>query len=335
MSTANQVPQMDLPARFDAKEWTSYDEADRIAIELAVPELRNDEASIIAARQLDYVKARVYTRKLPEMTGDLLIPTETDVPEGANSVIYRLYDVVGVAKIIGNYADDLPRVDVRGREMSARVRSIGDSYGYSQQDLRASALSGTNLPARKGDMARLAVARKENAIKFVGDTAYGMYGLLNHPNVPTVTVLNGDWENPATTGQEIVDDVIALLNGIVTQSSGTHRATVIGMDNLRLSYLNTRRMGTTTEQTAGQFLRSIYPNLTWAEVPEFQGAGAGGTNVMWAAERDPANYHYEAVMPFRQYAPQARNLELVIPCEARSGGVIIEQSLSMAKMEGI
>jgi hypothetical protein len=330
MSTPDQVP-----ARFDAAEWTNYDEADRIAIEAILPDLRTDEASAIAARQLDYVKARAYTRQLPAMTGDLLIPTESDVPEGANSVVYRLYDAVGVAKIIGNYADDLPRVDVRGREMSARIRSLGDSYGYSQQDLRASAMSGTNLPARKGEVARLAIARKENSIKFVGDTAYGIYGILNHPNVPVVTALTGGWATGTVTGQQIVDDVLALLNAIVTQSSGIHRATVVGIDNIRMAYLNTRRMGTTTEQTAGQFLRSLYPGLTFVEVPEFAGAGTAGANVMWAAERDAANYHYEAVMPFRQYAPQARNLELVVPCEARTGGVVVEQVLSMAKMEGI
>jgi len=40
-------------------------------------------------------------------------------------------------------------------------------------------------------------------------------------------------------------------------------------------------------------------------------------------------------LPFTQYAPQERNLEFVIPCEARFGGVSVYFPMSMIKGEGI
>ncbi|WP_423056875.1 major capsid family protein [Achromobacter xylosoxidans] len=39
----------------------------------------------------------------------------------------------------------------------------------------------------------------------------------------------------------------------------------------------------------------------------------------------------ELPMPFNQLAAQARGLELVVPCLARAGGVVVYYPLSMAK----
>src|SRR5690606_26708345 len=96
-----------------------YDEADVPAIHQFAAanqvSLREDQG-VLAARQLDYVKARTYDRKLPPMNGLTLVPQSSDTPEWAETITYRSYDSVGMAKIIANYADDLPRVDVTVKE---------------------------------------------------------------------------------------------------------------------------------------------------------------------------------------------------------------------------
>ncbi len=43
-----------------------------------------------------------------------------------------------MAKIISSYASDLPRADVKGKPTTAIIKSLGDSYGYSIQEMRAS-----------------------------------------------------------------------------------------------------------------------------------------------------------------------------------------------------
>ena len=319
----------DFPARFDGT-WTNFDQDDLAAIQVALPALglRADDVGPMVARQLDYVKARTYSRQLPPMSGDTLVPTESDVPEGAETIVTKIFDEIGMAKVIANYADDLPRVDVRGREVATPIRTIGDAYGYTQQDLRASAFSGVGLPASRAAAARRAVAQEGNRIKFRGEPVYGLYGILTHPNVPTVVATNGDWANVATTGDEIVTDVIALVESVTTQSNGNHSVTRVGMDNVRAAAMRTKRLDADKTVTAGAFLREMYPNVQWVVAQEL-----GAT--VFAAEFDPTNYRYEQVMDFVQHPPQARGLEFVVPCEARTGGVVVSYPLALAKMTGV
>ncbi len=324
----------EFPARFDST-WVNYDAQDFDALRNALPTLgiNFDDNGIYFARALDYVKARTYTRLLPELSGDRLVPTSTDTPASAVSVSYQVWDTVGMAKIIANYADDLPRADVRARELSVIVRGIGDSYGYTQQDIRAALATGSNLPGRKADAARQAIARKENSLKIKGDLDYGMYGLINHPNIPTVAAPTGTWST--ATGDQIVADVTALMNAVINQSSGIHMPNVIAMSNQSRSALFSKRMSGAAQMIAGDAIRAQYPNVEFIVAQEFFGVGSAGSNVMFAAERDVDNYYYDQAMAFTQYPPQARNLEMVVPCEARAAGLIVVRPLSMATMGGL
>jgi hypothetical protein len=323
-----------FPARFD-DSWTGFDAVDHDAMRVVLPQLgiNFDDNGIYFARALDYVKARAYARLLPPLSGDRLVPTSTDTPASAQSVTYSIYDSVGMAKIIGNYADDLPRNDVRAREVSVVVRPIGDSYGYSTQDLRAALATQSNLPGRKADAARASVARKENSLKIVGDLDYGMYGLTNHPNIPAVTAVTGNWAT--ATGIQILNDCAALLNAVTNQSAGIHNANVLGMTNQSRSYLFSKFSDTVNSMTAGNALRAMFPNVEIVVVQELKGRGAGNSDMMVAAERDVDNYYYDSAMAFTQHPPQARNLEFVVPCEARAAGLIVVRPLSLATMGGL
>ena len=114
------------------------------------------------------------------MIGLSLVPIASDVPEYAETVVYKTYDTVGMAKIVANYADDLPRADVLGTEYTVRVKTVADSYGFNIMELKASAGLGTNLPTRKGEAARRAIEVKLNKVAMVGDAEYGLYGMTTH-----------------------------------------------------------------------------------------------------------------------------------------------------------
>lgn len=325
-----------IPERFD-ENWTGYNPVDAAAIQAIAHliGLRQDADSIYLARSLDYVSARTIAVLRSQSGIDLLVPTSNEIPVGAESVIYRIYDAVGMAKIISSNADDLPRVDVRAVERSARVQTIGVSFGYTFQEVRTAAYSGSGLPTRKASLARDVVDRKENNIKVRGDATYNVYGLVNHPNIPAVVPAVGNWSAGATTAENIVDDFIALVNSIYTQSKGNFTPTIVGMPfQLRMA-ASRKRMAGAAQQTALDFIRQTFPNLQIVEVQELAGAGAAASNVMIAADRNPNYYAYEKVMDFTQHPPQARGLEMVVPCEAQTAGVIITQPLALAKMEGL
>lgn len=97
-----------------------------------------ESATAFFARELDQVKAKTYDKLYPELSALAYFPITSEVNEGAETTTYYSYDITGMAAIINNYATDLPRVDVKGESHTAHIKSIGDSYGYNVQEMRAS-----------------------------------------------------------------------------------------------------------------------------------------------------------------------------------------------------
>lgn len=324
-----------LPERFD-ESWTGHNEQTLAAVRSMAHliNLRNDADSVYVARALDYLSARNIAILRQSRGIDLLVPVSNEIPVGAESVVYRIYDAVGMARIIGANVDDLPTVEVRSVERTARVQTIGVSYRYTFQEVRNAVYAGTGLPQRKAALARDFVDRKANSIKVVGDPAYNMYGLVNHPNIPVVVPTTGNWTAAGTTADQIAQDFTDAYGAIYLQSKGNFTPTVAGMPyQLRIAMLRKRVPNTNT--TAMMLIRETFPDMQFAEVPELAGVGAGGTHAMIFADRNENYYAYENVMDFTEHPPQARGLEMVVPCEAQTAGVIIRQPLALAKMEGL
>lgn len=326
---------VEMAARFDAAEHQSYDNADlhALRVDASLPEdFRADENAIFLARQLDYVRARTYTRRFPLMSGTALVPNGTEIPEWAETITQRVYDEVGMAKIIANYADDLPRADVRMKEMTTRVHDVGASYGYSIAEMRASRALGTGLDARKGAAARRSIEEKLNRIRLLGDSDHGLYGLLNHPNIPAVLSLNGNWSDSATTAQDIYDDLVALYTAIHDQSNGTHTPNRLAWTAKDRIAASTKLIPDSGGRSAWQMFAQNFPGITPVDVYEFKGAGPGGTsNRILMYDYSEENLRFELVMAFNQLPAQVRNLETVVPCLARTGGIQIDYPLSMAQ----
>jgi hypothetical protein len=318
-------------------ELTHYDAQDLRAIESTGRMDANE--SVFFARQLEYIKGKAYDVKRPKLSALALIPISTEVNEGAESITYRQYDAVGMAKIISNYANDLPRADVTGKEFSSPVRGIGVSYGYSMQEIRAAIYANVNLDARKMNAARRSHEEKINALAWSGDSESGIPGFLSNVNVPSY-VLPADGTGSTKTfstktPDQIIRDVNGLINSIRTTTKDVHQATEVWMPVAQYTLLATTPRSSTTDTTILEFLQKNNPGVTFRSVVELAGAGTSGTDVMIAGEINEDNVRLEIPMMFRQYAPQPRNLEFIVPCESRFGGCVMSYPLALAKAEGI
>ena len=208
---------------------TAFDPTDRRVLErsgiastlAANPEMRFDgeeDASLYFARELDYVKAKTYDRVYPELTALQMFPVTHEVPEGAETVTYYGYEKRGLARIIANYADDLPRADVAGQPKTAHVKAMGDSYGYSVQDMRASRMAGKNLDARKGEAARYAIDRLTNSIAWKGDAENNLVGVLSEDNdIPIYTLGTGAQGSKTDWSSKTIDEIILDVSGMLAQ----------------------------------------------------------------------------------------------------------------------
>lgn len=305
--------------------------------------------TVFFERELTHVMRRVYEREYAELESFRLFPIDREASEADDTILWHEFDQVGAAKFIANYADDLPRVDVYGRENISPIRPIGDAFGYSVQDVRRSAKTGRRLEQRKGSAARMAIEQQMNRVGFYGDASRGLRGIFTTPNTNDVTPAsaaaspNGTAWTAASgkTPDEIISDLNNLVDAIPNVTRGVHKATHLVLPANRHAYLKNTPRAATSDKSILQWFMDANPEIVVEKSYELQAvtslpSGTAGTDVVaMAYEKNPDNLAMSIPMDFKQHPPQSRNLEFVINCEARVGGLIVWRPLTIAFMEGI
>ena len=182
-------------------------------------ELRFDgeeDASLYFARELDHVKAKTYDKIYPEMTALKFFPSTNEADPGANTITYYSYEKTGMAKIISNYATDLPRVDEKGSPHTAYVKGAGASYGYSIQEMRAAKMTGKGLEARKAESARYAIDYLINKIAWAGLKEHNIIGVLSKENDIPVYILPAGAKGSTRWKDKTAKEILADVNAIQT-----------------------------------------------------------------------------------------------------------------------
>jgi hypothetical protein len=303
------------------------------------------------ARELEHIKAKVWERQYPEFSAWRLIPLSTEADEGDDTIVWQETDRVGVAKVIAAYASDLPRVDTYMEENISPIRTIGDSYGFSKQDIRSARKAGKNLSSRKAEAARQAAEFRANEIAWFGDKVNGLKGVLETANANLVIAANAAaapngtaWSSTSgKTPDEILDDLHNLYQASRTASNDIEVANTIVLPPDPYGYINTKARSANSDTTILQFFTNTHPGvqvttateLTSVPAASLPSGGASAANVGMAYNQSPDKLTHEIPMMFRQHEQQLRNLEHVIPCEMRTGGVIVYRPLSISFMENI
>jgi hypothetical protein len=188
--------------------------------------LVGDDEGVFFQRQLEYISAKSFDVLYPELKGRTLFALNTEGGEGINLITYRSYDQRGDTAIIAGKATDLPRGDINGKEYSIAVRTFGNAFGYSRQELAASKVTGLPLEARKAAASRKSYEQKVNQVIFFGSPDNNLQGFFNGPaGAPALTcernvVAAGSTGGNATqwrSGDKTPDDIIADLNNALTK----------------------------------------------------------------------------------------------------------------------
>lgn len=308
-----------------------------------------EDASVFFARELDAVKAESYDVQYPELTALNLFPISSETDPGAETVTYYTYDRTGVAKIIDNYSTDLPRADVTGNPSYAKVKSLGASYGYSAQEMRASRLAGKSLDSRKAEAARQAIDTANNRIAWRGDEESGLMGVLsNGQNIPLYAITagaNGNTKWTEKTADEILADVNGMAKQVAKVTKNVERPDTLCVPADVYMDISTRRIPDTTA-TVLSFILEHAPYIKnvvstaeldadSVETNPYAQAGDGGQGVAFLFKNDKRKLSLEIPMPYLQYPAQVKNLETVVPCEERTAGVIVYYPLSALIAVGV
>lgn len=303
-------------------------------------DLKRGDAGETAAwtRSLEYVIAETYRVEYPELRARQFIPVNTNVPAGAESYVWRIWDWAGMAKILSNFADDLPTVEIMAAEIAQACKSTGIGYTYSLQDLRAAALTGMNIDTEKASAARRAHENLFDKLAAFGDATVGLPGFLNNANVPIISApgtLNGDWD--VSTAQECLDDLHAISASIYSVTKGAGQGDTLLLPPVRYKRLATLRMAPEDRTPVLRAFLEADPYIKavdqWNYLDTADAAGTGPRAV--AYKRDLTVAAVVEPMPFTQHPPQPQNLGFKVPCESRVGGVTIKQPLKMVYADGI
>jgi hypothetical protein len=139
-------------------------------------------------RQLEAIKEQTYDIKNGALRAVELFPIDGTTPDYAQTQTYYQYDARGLAKIISEYASDIPSVEVAGKAFTAQIESIGLSYSYSFMDIKRAAIQGTPLSVRKAMNTQKGVTARHNQLFWTGDSVSGIVGVLSHASVPNAQV---------------------------------------------------------------------------------------------------------------------------------------------------
>ncbi len=303
------------------------------------PDGREDTGeTVFFARQLEQIRSKAYDTKLVHLRLRELVPVDHSVSPGAEIVTYRQFTPVGMAKIIRDYANDLPRADVTGAEFTSVIRSIGSSYGYSVQEIRAAQMAGVDLDQKKANAARRMIEEQIDTVGSLGSAAHNIIGLLNQSNTTTFTVPTGvgGYTWALKTADEILLDLHGIFNGIVSATKEIEKPTDLVLPTAQYNLIATRFRSTLSDKTILQAFLEASPYCkrvsSWTRLAT---AGDGGVARMLCYTPDPDILVLVIPQEFEQFPPQARNLSYVTPCHARIGGVQCFYPLAMSYGDGI
>lgn len=294
--------------------------------------------SIFTETQLKEIDTRIFAHKFPDVRFRDFLPIKY-IAGHKQVYSYKMYTMYAVAKWLANYADDLPRAGVKAVEFFRKVRGFATSYGFSLLELRAAAAEKEDLEDIEAMAARRATEEFFDAVARAGDSSLDLLGLLNQTNTTSYTVPNGvsgetEWINK--TPEEILADLNGIVNNIVTTTKEVEKPDTLILPTEQYTLIASRRLGDGSDITILEHFLKVNPYIkNVASWHHLAGAGAGGTDRMVCYKRDPMNIEMVIGQEFETLPPQQKNLAILIPCHARTGGVVVRYPLGMSYGDGI
>lgn len=335
----------------------------RMNAEFPLPGLRWDASTTaMFLRQLTDIVTQTYDVEYPELKARRLIPVDNRFNPGAEAFVWRQFDKLGSpqsgAGFIDSYGDDLMNADVKGAEFPGVFRSMGSSYEYTIQDMRAAAMAGIPLDQKRAESARFyleslledAASGNANLVGGLAAQNRGLKGIANNPDIPALASAS-QWVsytssvphfNTSVTISQVLADVNTMQASIVSATKGVWMPDTLVLPTDIYTVLGTtQRSVTFTDDTVLQYILKSSPWLKsiefWPRLDTASSSGVGGAGSLgriWMYAKDPRALALNISQEFEQFPPQIRNLSFRVPCHMRLGGTTYRYPKSAVFMDG-
>lgn len=293
--------------------------------------------------QREQIEREVNRAPRPAIIYPQLIPVDTTANPWTETVIFYSSEEFGEADWINTNADDIPLAGTERNRYRSAIHEAALGYAYGYGEVQKAQRDGVPLEAERADAAREGAQRMVQRIAFYGDEKMGLEGLFDHSAVTPEGATNGDWDNPVTTEDDMLDDVNDLLTASQVGTNYTSISDTLLMPTKKLTRLGRTRLAGTTD-TALSFLmtNNVYTQttgqpLTIRGVPNgLDTAGVGGTARMIGYRRSPQvlKLHYPMPHQFLETF-RAAALRWEVPGIMRLGGLDIRLPQEVNYRDGI
>lgn len=274
-------------------------------------------------------------------------PMKDGVNKGAMTFTFKKITEVGVAAIVASDAKELPPVSLGITKDTVEIRTVGDSYMYTDEEINAWAFAGQSLDHDEAIAARHKVDEKVDAVIYVGDEKFGFTGLLNNANVTQMFAgSNADESSTAwadKTLDEITKDIQDMVNVVFEATKGPRGGGTIEPDTIKIpraAYvsLTNRTKGVDSDVT---FLKALQDRFApqgiknWDCCNSCNGIGVGGTDRALLYKKGKENVFSILPVPFKVLPAQHNGLCTVFNCIARTAGCAWRRPSTGCYMDGI
>lgn len=300
----------------------------------------DSDNNLFFARELEHIIPEMFEIEHARINARAIFPIDRSAGPTAKIITYRQFTKVGASKIISDYANDIPLVQVHGEEFTGNVRTMAIAARWTVDEIEDARVTGRPLDRMQTDAAREAILRQENDISFNGDATHGLVGLFTDPNIPTATVVNGaggDPEWPEKTGPEMLTDMLTCVNQIPATTGDVEAPTRLLISTRRYNLVS----GTFIDAggISVSVLKWFVENNNYVKdvmpIREFEGVAAGGLDAMMAYTPDVRKIRMNITMELEQRPPQEVDLWVKVIYREKFGGLTVHKPLSLNICEGI
>jgi hypothetical protein len=297
--------------------------------------VRNDANAVaFLARELVFVRAAVERTVYEQNRAASFVPSEGH-PRGATSYATELWDERGEAKIATDLSGDAPRADVSKSEDLKKYVNVRGAYAYSTDELEQAAFSGSPLQRQKAIACAEMIARGLDKIGRSGDSASGLTGFFNNPNVTVHTMTNGEWTSSATA-DEIVADFAEIEESVITAALDTQPTNyVLVVPSAVEARLTALKSSTGSDLNVKEYLlrnaRLVKEIVRWTKLNSAVSPDVAASDAPQSIlyPRDPGTLFWPMAISYEELAPQQRGHEFIVDARARCGGVEVRKPFNM------
>ncbi len=195
------------------------------------------------------------------------------------------------------------------------------------------------LDALRANACREGFEQAVDDIGSMGDSAHGMHGMLDQPNVPSFTIpagASGKTDFKDKTPDEVIADINNFGANIFKLTKQREAMSRLLLPTDAYAYIAQTPRSPVSDTTILEFIlksSKYFKEIdTWVRL---DGAGSGGSDRMMGYTPDPSKLVMIVPMEQTPYPPEQRGLGIRINTEGEIGGVVFYKPYSASYADGV